>query len=79
VYEIYEHDEQQLLFRLYKRFFFRTIEAKYGYLKITGEEGTEINGSIFCKELELNPKILKLFGVISTFGQDILISWVQYL
>jgi hypothetical protein len=71
VYEINDYDEQQLLARLYKRFFFRTVEAKYGYLKVTGEESAEINGSIFCKELELNPKILKLFGVITTFGKDI--------
>jgi hypothetical protein len=78
-YEVYDCDEKQLLIRLFKRFFFRTVEARYGYLKAKSEEPPEISAKIFCKELELNPKILNLFGVITTFAQDSLLSWVQYL
>lgn len=32
-YEIEDEEEQQLAVRLFKRFYFRTIEKKYGYLK----------------------------------------------
>ena len=32
-YEIIDLEEQQLVVRLFKRFYFRTIEKKYGYLK----------------------------------------------
>lgn len=64
------------MIRLFKRFYFRTIEAKFGYLKAKADEPAEISAQIFCKELELNPKILPLFGVITTFASDSLLSWV---
>ena len=32
-FDIVDADEQQLMVRLFKRFFFATIERKYGYLK----------------------------------------------
>jgi hypothetical protein len=75
-YEVCRKDEQQLLVRLFKRFYFRTIEAKFGYLKAKSDEPPEISSQIFCKELELNPKILPLFGAITSFAQDSLLSWV---
>ena len=65
-----------MLVRLFKRFFFRTVEAKFGYLKAKSDEQAEISAQIFCKELKLNVKILPLFGVITTFAQDSLLSWV---
>lgn len=72
-------DEQQLLIRLFKRFFFKTIELKYGYLKSASEDLAEISSRLFCKELDLNPNILKLFGVMNTFKKDQGLSFVVYL
>ena len=52
--------------RVFKRFYFSTIERKYGYLKPV-KDRVEISGRALCSELELNPKILPLFSIITTF------------
>lgn len=52
--------------RVFKRFYFNTVEKKYGYLKNVKEE-VEISGRGLCSELELNPKVLPLFGLITSF------------
>lgn len=79
-FEIEDPQEQQLMVRLFKRFFFATIEKKYGYLKPNAiKEKVEISGVIFCKELELNPKVLRLSGVITTFSGDAALNWLGFL
>ena len=39
----------------------------------------EISGSVLRSELEMNPKILRLAGVFTTFGDDGLISWIDFV
>ena len=65
--------------RLFKRFFFATIQRKYGYLKANSKDKIEISGRLFMGELELNPKVLRLSGVITTFSDDCYLSWPAYL
>ena len=61
-------EERNLIIRLFKRFFYRTIEDKYGYLKPNTNDKVEISGRLLCLELEVNPKILKHLDMITTFG-----------
>lgn len=68
-----------MILRLFKRFFYATIERKYGYLKFNAPDKIEISGRIFCSELELNPKVLRLGGVITTFSSDAMLSWLTFL
>ena len=77
-YEIYDAEEQQLVVRLFKRFYFRTIEKKYGYLK-QASDPPEISGSVLCSELEINPRVLRLSGVVTTLADDTTISWTVFL
>ena len=65
-YEIYDDEEMQLMVRLYKRFFYRTIEKKYGYIKPCDDK-VEISGKLLCAELELNPRVLRMFGLITSY------------
>ena len=65
-YEIYEDEEMQLMVRLFKRFFYRTIEKKYGYIKPCDDK-VEISGKLLCAELELNPRVLRMFGLITSY------------
>ena len=67
------------MLRLFKRFFFSTIEHKYGYLKNEATEKVEISGRALCSELEINPKILPLSGVITVFSEDAMLSWLDFL
>ena len=67
------------MIRLFKRFFFSTIERKYGYMKIIKDEKIEISGRALCSELEINPKILPLSGIITAFSEDAMISWLAFL
>ena len=68
------------MIRLFKRFFFATIERKYGYLKANAnQDKIEISGRIFMGELELNPKVLRLSGVITTFSEDAYLNWLAFL
>jgi hypothetical protein len=67
VYEIYHPEEQKLLVRLFKRFFHMTIGRKYGYLKGNVKDLPEVSAVVLCNELDLNVKVLKFFGVFSTF------------
>ena len=64
---------------MFKRFFFRTIENKYGYLKSNALDKVEISGYLLCDELELNPKVLHLSGIITTFGDDAMVLWTTFL
>lgn len=57
-YDIMDEQERELIIRFYKRFYYRTIEKKYGYLKSHANDKAEISGRILCTELELNPKVL---------------------
>lgn len=75
-YDINDMQEQQLICRLYKRFFYRSIVRKYGYLKTNANEAPEICAVLLCQELEINPKLLPYFGVITTFRTDTMLSWV---
>ena len=77
-YEIEDIEEQQLMVRLFKRFYFRTIEKKYGYLK-QANDPPEISGSVLCSELEINPRVLRLCGVVTTLADDTTISWTVFL
>ena len=56
--------------RLFKRFFYSTIERKYGYMKSGHKEDkVEVSGRLLCSELEINPKVLPLIGgVITVFS-----------
>lgn len=64
--------------RLFKRFYFSTIEHKYGYLKMVHDK-VEISGRMLCSELELNPKVLPLCGVMTVFSEDAMIHWHSFL
>ena len=68
-----------MVLRLFKRLYFNTVEHKYGYLKNVKEDSVEISGRALCSELELNPKILPLAGVITVFGEDAMINWISFL
>lgn len=78
-YEIYAREEMDLVTRLYKRFYYKTIEKKFGYLKKIKSERPEISGQILCAELELNPKVLRLSGVITAFNKDCDLSFLPFL
>ena len=65
--------------RLFKRFYYATIEQKYGYLKANAQEKVEISGKLFITELELNPKVLRLCGLFTTFSADCFLNWLQFL
>ena len=65
--------------RVYKRFFYSTVEKKYGYLKYVKKDKVEISGRALCGELELNPKVLTLIGVITSFSDDAMLSWLSFL
>ena len=67
------------MIRLFKRFFFTTIKRKYGYLKSAAKDTVEISGRALCSELELNPKVLRLSGVITTFADDAMLTWLDFL
>ena len=67
------------MIRLFKRFFFTTIKRKYGYLKPVAKDTVEISGRALCSELELNPKVLRLSGVITTFADDAMLTWLDFL
>lgn len=79
VYEISDLSEQQLLVRLFKRFFHKSITKKYGYLKSKCTDFAEISSKIFCEELEMNPKLLTFFGVITAFDIDTKLQWQQFV
>ena len=64
--------------RLFKRFYLRTIEKKYGYLK-QANDAPEISGSVLCSELEINPRVLRLCGVVTTLADETTISWTIFL
>lgn len=78
-YEIYNKEEMDLVTRLYKRFYYKTIEKKFGYLKKVKNEKPEISGQILCSELELNPKVLRLSGVITAFNKDCDLNFLSFL
>ena len=67
------------MIRLFKRFFYATIEKKYGYLKSNSKDPVEISGVALCKELELNPKVIRLSGVITSFQGDAMLNWLAFL
>ena len=71
--------EQQLLLRLYKRFYFITIQKKYGYLKTNVKDKVQISGRELCNQLEVNPKVLRLSGIITSFSQDAMLNWLEFL
>lgn len=66
------------MIRLFKRFYFSTIQNKYGYLKNV-QDKVEISGRALCSELEINPKILPLSGVITVFSEDAMLNWHSFL
>ena len=77
-YEVYQREEMDLLYRLFQRFYYMTVERKHGYIK-ANESKVEISGKLLCKELELNPRILRMFGVISSFSEDAMVDWITFL
>ena len=64
--------------RLFKRFYFSTIEHRFGYLKMV-EDQAYVSGRMLCSELEINPKVLPLCGVRTVFGEDAMVHWHQFL
>ena len=64
--------------RLFKRFFYRTIEKKYGYIKPCDDK-VEISRKLLCAELELNPRVLRMFGLITSYQGDAMVDWITYL
>lgn len=78
-YEINHKEEQELIVRLYKRFFYRSVIRKYGYLKASAKETPQICAVLLCQELEINPKLLPFFGIITTFRTDTMINWIQFV
>ena len=53
-----------------------TLEQKFGYRKKVKDTEVEISGQILCRELELNPNILKLCGLTK---DDPMITWNFFL
>lgn len=45
----------------------------------TIKDKAEVSGRLLCSELELNPKVLPLFGVLTVFNGDAMISWHTFL
>lgn len=43
------------------------------------KEAVEISGRALCSELELNPKVLTLFGLITAFQDDAMVTWLCFL
>ena len=43
------------------------------------EDKVEVSGRTLCSELEINPKILPLSGVIAVFSQDATLNWISFL
>jgi hypothetical protein len=43
------------------------------------EEKIEVSGRALCSELELNPKVLPLVGVITSFHDDAMVNWLSFL
>lgn len=81
-YQIYDPEEQQLILRLFKRFYYGGIIKKYGHFKkqITLQsDPPEISARALCNELELNPKILRLAGIFPTFGSDAQVNWTNFV
>ena len=48
-------------------------------MKANAQDKIEISGRLFMGELELNPKVLRLSGVITTFSEDCYLSWPAFL
>ena len=71
-YDIVEADEQRLMIRLFKRLYFSTSERKFGYYKVV-QDKVEVSGRMLCSELEINPKVLPLCGVMTVFSEDAMI------
>ena len=68
--------------RLFKRFYYRTIEKKYGYLKkniSVSSDPPEILGIELYSEMQINPKILSLTGVHIAFQDDAKIRWMDFV
>ena len=81
-YQIYDPEEQQLILRLFKRFYYGGVIKKYGHFKkqITLQsDPPEISARALCNELELNPKILRLAGIFPTFGSDAQVNWTNFV
>ena len=34
---------------------------------------------MLCGELEINPKVLRMIGVVTSFGGDALVNWIEFL
>ena len=77
-FDIIDREEQLLMVRLFKRFLLFSIEKKHGYLKLVKDK-VEVSGRMLCSELEINPKILPLCGVMTVFSEDAMISWHTFL
>lgn len=43
------------------------------------KDRVEISGRALCSELEINPKILPLSGVITVFSEDAMLNWLSFL
>jgi len=50
-------------------------------LKSHANDKAEISGRILCTELELNPKVLQCFDVITTYnyGGDAMVGWIPFV
>ena len=79
-YEINDSDEQQLLIRLFKRLYYKTIERRYGSVKsYVGTERPDINLSVLSEQLEINPRLVMVFGVITSFKNEGMVPWVLFV
>jgi len=79
-YEIYDADEQQLIMRLFKRLYYKTIERRYGSVKsYVGTESPDISLNVLSEELKINPRLLMFFGVITSFNNEGMVQWVQFV
>lgn len=48
-------------------------------MKHSSFDKVEISGRMLCSELEINPKILSLSGVITVFSEDAMLNWCQFV
>lgn len=63
--------------RLFKRLYYKTIERRYGSVKsYVGTERPDINLSVLSEQLEINPRLVMVFGVITSFKNEGMVQWV---
>ena len=73
-YDVNSYEEQIFVYELFKRFFAKSVELKYGYLKPNCTDEPFVNPGLINSELGIKPFATRLFE--NELHQ---ISWKDYL